>query len=52
VHYEHPAGYGFYIWEYEDGEWDRDYGYAAKDKLPPFQAFSEMLPRGLRCSRQ
>jgi hypothetical protein len=43
VHYEHPGDYGFYIWEYEDGEWDLDHGYAAKDKLPPLQAVTKDL---------
>jgi hypothetical protein len=45
VHYEHPEGYGFYIWEYEDGGWDRDYGYATKEKLPALQAISEQLQK-------
>lgn len=30
VHYEHIGGYGLHVWEYEDGGWDLDHGYAAK----------------------
>jgi hypothetical protein len=43
VLYEHRGDYGFYILEYEDGEWDLDHGYAAKDKLLPLQAVTKDL---------
>jgi hypothetical protein len=43
VHYEHTGGYGLYVWEYEDGGWDLDHGYAAKDKLPLLQGIMNQL---------
>ena len=43
VHYEHPDGYGFYIWEYQNGGWDMDYGYAAKHKLPVLSETTKQL---------
>jgi hypothetical protein len=43
VHYEHIGGYGLYVWEYEDGDWDLDHGYAAKDKLPLLQGIMTQL---------
>lgn len=43
VHYEHTGEYGLYVWEYEDGGWDLDHGYAAKDKLPLLQGIMNQL---------
>ncbi len=43
MHYEHTGAYALYVWEYEDGGWDLDHGYAAKDKLPLLQGIMNQL---------
>jgi hypothetical protein len=43
VHYAASGGFGFYIWEYDDGDCDLDFGYASEKNQPAIREITTQV---------